>query len=121
MMTVYAADRLTILRHRVIRNASDLLDHKRREHHAEVRAASLAANKAEWPRLKNWLDTARNIPLDDFNRGEFRVKELKDRIKQMESRVEQVHQGVQQVNALERLARALHDRAVLQFEVADSN
>jgi hypothetical protein len=83
--------------------------------------ASLAANKAELARLNNWLGAARNIPLDDFNRGKFRVKELEDLIKQMEGRVEQVHQGVQQVNALERLARALHDRAVLQVEVADSH
>ena len=83
--------------------------------------ASLAANKAELLRLTNWLNTARNIPLDDFNQGKFRVKELDDLIKQMEGRVEQIKQGVQQVNALERLARVLHDRAVLQFEVADSH
>ncbi len=83
--------------------------------------ASLAANKAELLRLTNWLNTARNIPLDDFNRGKFRVKELEDLIKHMEDRVEQIKQGVQQVNALELLARELHDRAVLQFEVADSH
>ena len=83
--------------------------------------ASLAANKAELLRLTNWLNTARNIPLGDFNQGKFRVKELDGLIKQMEDRVEQIKQGVQQVNALERLARVLHDRAVLQFEVADSH
>ncbi len=80
---------------------------------------SLAANKAELPKLVNWLNAARNIPLADFNRGKLRVKKLEGIIKQMEGRVDEVSQGVQQVNALEQLALALHNQAVLQFEVVD--
>ncbi|MCH8841290.1 MAG: hypothetical protein IH831_11595 [Planctomycetes bacterium] len=82
--------------------------------------ASLAAAEAEFHRLENWLNTARNIPLDDFNEGKFRLKELDVLVKQMKGRVEKVNQGVQQINALEQLARLLHDRAILQFAVADS-
>ncbi len=82
--------------------------------------SSLAATQAELPRLKNWLETARNIPLDDFKKGTFRVKELESLIPRLEGRVEEVEQGVQQVNALEGFVRVLHNRTELQFVVADS-
>lgn len=88
---------------------------------AEEFLASLDANRAELPWLKNQLGTARNIPLDEFHRGKRREKELENLIKQMEGRVDEVTQGVQEVDALEGLAKVLHGQATLQFQVTDSH
>ena len=45
LMNVYGSDRKTVLRQRPIRDASDLWDHKQREHEREVRASRAATTR----------------------------------------------------------------------------